>query len=132
MIPIDQIIFDPKYGDCMRACVASILEVPIESIPNFMEDGPDRFEKAIRDWTKEQDFLLVDTICEKAVESVFPDCYMIAMGKSPNIDGNHAVVYYNGKMVHDPSPYKKGIIGAPILYTIFVMKNPKRRSDGNS
>ena len=34
MIPVTQTTFAPA-GNCLAACLASILEVPIEAIPNF-------------------------------------------------------------------------------------------------
>lgn len=38
MIPVYQSIIDPELGDCVKACVASILELPPESVPNFNEE----------------------------------------------------------------------------------------------
>lgn len=35
MIRVQQQIVDPINGDCLRACVASLLELPIEKVPNF-------------------------------------------------------------------------------------------------
>lgn len=47
MIPVTQTIFadplrgdghnaDGEPGDCLRACVASILELPLSAVPNFV------------------------------------------------------------------------------------------------
>ena len=33
MIKVDQEIVDAEDGDCTRACLASILELPIDAIP---------------------------------------------------------------------------------------------------
>lgn len=35
MKPIQQVVFDDRRGDCLAACIASILEVPLEAVPNF-------------------------------------------------------------------------------------------------
>ena len=33
---IYQEIIEPNTGDCLRACVASMLELPLDAVPNFM------------------------------------------------------------------------------------------------
>ena len=53
MKPVDQTDWTPKTGDCFRACVASIFELPIESVPNFMEEGDDHFKVDIGKTTTE-------------------------------------------------------------------------------
>lgn len=35
MIPVYQQFIDPKIGDCTRACIASILELSLDDVPNF-------------------------------------------------------------------------------------------------
>jgi len=125
MIPVDQTIFGSSHGNCMQACIASILEVEINSLPNFMEDGPDNFENKFNKWIDDQPFCCIEIIISDV--NLVPHTYMIATGESPrNKDINHAVVYYNGKMVHDPHPDKTGIVGKPKSYTIFVIKDPSK------
>jgi len=40
MIPVDQKVLTVPGGDCFSACVASLLELPLEAVPYFMGDGP--------------------------------------------------------------------------------------------
>lgn len=43
MIPVFQTKFTVEDGDCMRACIASVLELPLDEIPNFTEaEGGER------------------------------------------------------------------------------------------
>ena len=40
MTPVDQRVLDHdpargRFGDCLRACVASVLELPYEAVPQF-------------------------------------------------------------------------------------------------
>ena len=35
MTPVFQTIVDDKHGDCLRAAFASILDLPLEEVPNF-------------------------------------------------------------------------------------------------
>lgn len=36
MIPVDQTTYGHTDGNCFSACVASILEIPIEEVPNTL------------------------------------------------------------------------------------------------
>ena len=36
MIPVHQKIIHKGYGDCMRATIASLLELPLEAVPHFL------------------------------------------------------------------------------------------------
>ncbi len=131
MKPINQSIID---GDCFRACIASILEVELDKIPNFMAaalDGPDFFETYTNRWLETQPFMLIDLIVNddeemrETVERTLRGCYVIATGKSPRGTDDkhmHAVVWKDGKMVHDPCPGGLGIEGKPSVYTIFVYR----------
>src|SRR5688572_10391960 len=40
------------WGDCHRAALASILELPLEEVPHFAEGGPDgkEFNRRIQEW----------------------------------------------------------------------------------
>ena len=125
MIPVKQTISNFVNGNCMQACVASIMEVPLETIPNFMCDGEEFYERNLNAWLKYQNFITIDVVIDKYNTGMLKDCYVIATGESPRSpDLNHAVVYYNGKMVHDPHPDNTGIIGDPKMYTVFVSRNP--------
>ena len=39
-----QQIIDSKNGDCLKCCVASLLELPYEKVPNFVEGRDWLFE----------------------------------------------------------------------------------------
>lgn len=52
MKPVFQEIIDAERGDCMTACIASLLELPIASVPKWQADEYDRNpgkSKAYRD-----------------------------------------------------------------------------------
>lgn len=128
MKPVHQTIISADYGNCMQACVASILERELGDVPNFMGAGDDKYEDMMEIWLKDQPFNIL-TILVKGNEEIsnrnLKDTYVIAVGKSPTYKGvNHAVVYYNGEMVHDPNPEGKGIKGNPEYYDVFVIKDP--------
>lgn len=131
MIPIIQTKISSKdgsiSGNCFRACIASILEIDIDSIPafedmeagkwqipfmNFLSENGYEFEGTGRFGNEFHDNLF------KTYEGV--DGYIIVGGKSPRewVTRGHAVVYKNGEMVHDPHPSGEGLIELENYYMI--------------
>lgn len=116
MKKIDQIIVDKGNGDCTRACIASILEMDITSMPNFIEFGPDWFSsfwKFLNDngceyqgtgWLKSENKPM-GTVLK---ESPNIDGFVIATVQSRTFeDTTHSVVMnLEGMVVHDPNPNK--------------------------
>lgn len=116
---VDQsILHDPdngKYGDCFRACIASVFERPIESIPHFNRDvtGEEQ-DRAINEWLAPLGFYLQPM-------NVDAD-YFFYMRKTHGVKqvhlifGNtergtyHSVVGVSGEIVHDPHPSKTGLL----------------------
>lgn len=103
MRPVEQTIPSPPHGDCFRACIASILEVGIDDLPNPISD----------DWAKEWGEHL-ETRGLSLVEIVLTErgCwwhianeqYWIASVPSLNYpDKFHSVVMRGGELAHDPS-----------------------------
>jgi hypothetical protein len=44
MMPVEMIVDhcpeEGRYGDCFRACVASLMELPAEAVPHFCDGNP--------------------------------------------------------------------------------------------
>lgn len=126
MKPVKQTICNFKNGDCARACIASIFELPIDSIPNFMQDGLDSFNSNLREWCDSKGIKAIDITIED--QSVISGCYVLAIGLSPRAKNGerHAVVWLDNKMVHDPHLSNNGLNGEPESYTIFIVKDPSK------
>jgi len=113
MIPIDQtILHDPdngQYGDCQRACVASLLEIPIEEVPHFLETGIDAdFNKKYGEFLESRN--LFQLIINANSSYIFPvKCYHFIYGLTER-GTLHGVIGLNGKMVHDPHPSRSGLL----------------------
>ena len=45
MKKVYQRIVDPARGDCYKCCIASILGLEYEDVPNFIEFGEERFDE---------------------------------------------------------------------------------------
>jgi len=121
MIPIDQsILHDPdngKNGDCWRACLASVLELPIEKVPHFGDMNAREGRKAELTFLGNMGFTIY-TIYGEGSMTNHPQMeegdheYYFAIGPSPrNKNISHQVVCHNGEIVHDPHPDKTGLAG---------------------
>lgn len=122
MTPVDQeylYVEEPRqYGDCVRAVIASLLDLPIADVPHFLKEANgDHYEF----YCAIDDFLA--SRCLKIMWQVSlihywrpgdPDLYHYMSGPSPR-DKNihHAVVGMNGNIVFDPHPDHTGLAGTP-------------------
>jgi len=110
MTPIKQTIIDPVTGDCVQACVASILDVPLGAIPNFSL-APDGlfhhlFEQTMfaYGWKLEGNAIHDGVILWKGHS--INGFYLCSVPSKIFETCNHCVIINNkGVVVHDPSPY---------------------------
>lgn len=131
MIPVDQTTFGPlrsdiasrevRVGNCFSACVASILELPIDDVPQF--NTPPSFDVVEPDaawWERFKEWLAVRclfAVCfDRRPDSEpppgWPKGYSIAGGMSPRNKGvMHAAVCLDGVLVHDPNPERTFFAG---------------------
>ncbi len=114
MIPVDQEFLHNaetgQIGDCFRACIASVLEVPIAAVPHAALLG-NRWHMAIDGFLHG---LSRELIWEDGVP---PDgIWAIATVKPPRgSDVLHSVIWRDGEIVHDPHPSRAGGEG-PLNY----------------
>lgn len=110
MKPVDQEYLhnkDGAVGDCFRACIASILEVPIAAVPHFALLGSR--------WHRVAEAYLSALGRQLLWETGDPPkgVWAIVTVQSPrNPDVKHSVIYRDGVLVHDPHPSKAG--GEPV------------------
>ncbi len=113
-------------GDCLRAAIASILDLPRESDPHYMQIHWPDGHKAMRAFDKfvaGHGYVLL-TLPGPVFMDLFRendvDCYHLIGGiASANGDtAPHACVGLNGKIVHDPNPMKPGLKGTIEDWTI--------------
>jgi hypothetical protein len=100
-----------RRGNCMSACLASILEVPLATVPNFYElagEGVGEWWAAVRAWLKPFGFGVITLI-----EGSF-----------------HATVWHGGRMVHDPHPDQSGIVAPETLDMLYPLNAGALRTDG--
>ena len=134
MKPVTQTDVTFETGNCGEACVASILEIELAEIP--MLHNPDNGQDAhtycknLRDFLADFGLSYIDVSMAEGYDpkDFFKDCWVIATGPSPRGTEEwhkHAVVWKNGKIIHDPHPSGDGLKEID-MYGIFIEKNPKR------
>lgn len=82
--------------ECWTACIASLMDRPIYTLPNF---NTRTWLSDTRSWLKSQRYTLV------RVKVPIRDVYHIAsmhIKDLPKETYEHAVIWKNGKIVHDP------------------------------
>jgi hypothetical protein len=110
--PVDQTLFGEGAGNCFAACVASILGMPLVSVPNFcVEHGDDDWYGHFSKWLNDRGLapLTMVNADEHATAAHLcwarqfaADVHWIASGDTAR--GKHAVVYVGGRLAHDPNP----------------------------
>lgn len=130
MEPVEQTRFGWPEGNCLMACVASVLEVPLSDLPDLY----DRKQGGDDDWW----MIVRRTLARYGWEAIYlhpeyvsatnedrspadlaPSGWALAGGPSPregvvNDDGEnagHVVVAKDGELVHDPHPSGDGLGG---------------------
>lgn len=143
MEPVDQTKFGYPEGNCVMACVASILEVELEGLPDLYErekEGDDDWwmtlRHALAEYGWEAVYLHPEYISatdeDRTPADLAPPGLAIACGDSPREDvvndegenAGHAVVARDGYLAHDPHPSRDGL-GGPVEDWILLI--PPRR-----
>lgn len=126
MKPVDQTVLGDG-GDCYRAALASILELPVDALPNFRVTDPDDMSGAAARWLARSDAFAGVRLLPLYVQSQRDlDCthfafsmYCLVSGKSRRTDATgrnrwHAVVGrtlpWGVELLHDPHPDKSFFI----------------------
>lgn len=109
MIPVYQTKFHSQTtkGNCLAACIASLLELDIEKVPHF-EDMDEEWLEELINFLDSCGKLLLILYNEEDFKEHFSidkleDLYYIAVGKSPrDLSIRHSVIFKNGNLAHDP------------------------------
>lgn len=135
MEKIYQRLVDKNKGDCMRAAIASLLNMDYEQVPNFIEDERGYFP-LLWEFLQSTDYEykgFLHNPMEKV--NMHEECFVGALSKYDGVDGifyasvyspkyydtsdpvpnTHAVLIdKNYNIVHDPNPGNKDVIEYPL------------------
>ena len=110
MRAVDQTTYGSADGNCFSACVASILEIPLEEVPRFM-----RVSWPFLRWLAGRG---LSASLYKRVDYI-PPGYSIATGPSMRFAGKmHACVALDGIVIHDPHPSREGLPFGVVDYIV--------------
>lgn len=122
MKSVDQSSTRWGVGNCLQACLASILEVPLEATPNFLVQESDWLD-ALAKWLDVQ-FAMSVVLLKFGDTPSFtqPRGYCVASGPTRRYP-KHSVVWLEGRIVHDPHPARPGLNRIDDLL-VFTVPNP--------
>ena len=123
MKPAYQTIISRTRGDCLRACVASILELHISKVPNFKDFKNTR--ELLQKWLKKRNLYFIELTPSPENIKFFPAYHLIIYRSDKIRHMRHAVVGYQGKVVHNPQiKGKVPKVMKEMTYGIFVVIDP--------
>lgn len=96
-------------GNCLAACIASLLECPLAAVDFSCSEDPDGWDELVRAKVARfgMDFLHIGGRAFKLYGAA--RVLYIAHGPSPR-GRRHAVLHRAGRLVHDPHPQGGGIL----------------------
>jgi hypothetical protein len=104
---INQTVFNFN-GNCLEACLASILHLKLDQVPSFSKNS---WHKECNEWLQLFGLgLITVNVCKKGMKILFETFkgYVIGVGTRKGSNGvDHAVILYEGKIIHDPMPKNK-------------------------
>jgi hypothetical protein len=128
MIEVKQnTLHDPdngQHGDCLSAVLASLLHLPIESIPVFSNE--DTWVKELNTWLYPFGlaYFLLDNLAEALeVYGIHGLWHDVSGNTTRSTDVEHACVAHDGVMMFDPHPDETGLTKVT-SYGIFVVLEP--------
>ena len=143
MTPVHQEIVDPRLGDCVRACFASLMDLPLQDVPNFSALPTRQMwmhaqVQGMYHWLRPQGLDILEwSEPDPLPEDVYGDepfhPYVIASGPSATFpDSRHVVIAerywdeersrWRARFVHDPNPAGRFIPHATDYLHIFRRK----------
>jgi hypothetical protein len=125
MTPVDQEFTSKpeigEHGDCQRAVIASLLDLPLAEVPHFLQiarGDANKYWEGIQRFLRAHGFAYLTTSRAWNFFGDEGDIYHEISGPSPRGNGlYHAVVGRNGEIVHDPHPSRAGLAGDPKEWT---------------
>lgn len=125
MIRVEQTKLTYPDGNCFAACIASIFELTLDEVPDYM--GDDWHEWWNR-WLAERNLTLIHWKIPDPddPDSYRPPGYSLLGADSPRGDWLHSVVCLDGEVVWDPHPQREMGLGTWRDWTVFAVLDPTK------
>lgn len=123
MKPVFQTVYGLPNGNCFAACIASILEMDLEDVPNFCEGENTNWMFDLNEWLYQ--FGLGALTVAFQGDIPIKKSWSCAGGKGPT-GVKHSVVMKDLEFVHDPHEGWNGFDGDPEDYTFVIVLDPAK------
>jgi len=123
-----------EFGDCVRCCIAAIINVPALEVPHFARDYGSSWDSEAQRWLNERGWTMIEVLHKAPVAlniyaSEKTDFPVMACG--PTVRSNtpqqqHAVVNSAswGRTIYDPHPSEAGLLAVAQRYLIVKAWTP--------
>lgn len=112
-----------QKGNCFQAAVASIMDLSIDEVPNFIEYSDDEWFEKFIGFLDERGYEYAWRYADDGQEN---KGYSIGSGISPRARKDrritHAVICLDGEMVFDVHPSRDGVIGGIYMHETITKK----------
>jgi len=116
-----------ELGNCYATCIASLLGIRLETMPNFCALEGGHWMTETNKWLS-----IHGIVC--STWNVYPfgqhpeyaEAVTIASGKSPRGPWNHSVIWKNKKVLWDPHPSRAGLAGEPTEWDILLIADASK------
>ena len=124
MKPEYQTKWGKGHGNCFQCALASILELKPETVPDFCNEYGDEWHEEVVKWLNQYGLSLItiEPRNKKLDDYKLKNCILLVCVKNDD-DVNHAVIYKNGKIIHDPNFWYCGEYELETIDLIILM-NP--------
>lgn len=102
------------FGDCYRAALASLLDMPLADVPHFVKYPEDQRRDVYREFLRPLGLIPVNIPGAEfwsVIVNTGIDCLHLILGAAKDDGCPHTCVGRNGVIVHDPGPDQKGLEG---------------------
>lgn len=134
MIPVAQTTFRPSEGDgagnCFQAALASVMELPLDDVPNFAGFPRATWQEELDAWLAARGLALLPLETRRGMPWVPAGSWVLIVGRSPRGDFAHCIVGHVEEgmfaYAHDPHPSRAFIDGDPTTIWVFLTLDPAR------
>ena len=118
IVLVDQTRFGGEDGNCLAACLATLLRLDINEVPGFFSDDEGTWREKMGAWLVARGW---GHLCiTGAPPKMLGPALSIVSGKSPRGDWLHATVWRGCELLHDPHPSRAGLVGEPVDTIVLV------------
>jgi hypothetical protein len=140
VIPVDQVRVGVPAGQCTEAALASVLEIPLDAVPDLWGGQGADEPRPVRRWVQFLGLVLahglqyvqyntdptptaevdLDALGLPREARFCARGFHLLAGENPDGLG-HMCVGHNGKLVHDPNPSRRGLVTVDAIVVLIPL-----------